>query len=48
MSTENAISDILSTVLTHIQIDEAVKRIYLNPQFLDALIHPLTQMTKNE
>jgi len=40
MSTENAISDILSTVLTHIQIDEAVKRIYLNPQFLDALIHP--------
>jgi hypothetical protein len=35
----NAKPDILSAVLTHIQIEEAVKMIDLNPQFLDALIY---------
>jgi len=40
MSTENVIPDILSAVLTHIQIDEAVKKITTDFQFLDALIYP--------
>jgi hypothetical protein len=38
---ENVIPDIFSTVLVHIQMEEAVKRIDLNPQFLDALIYPV-------
>jgi hypothetical protein len=37
----NAKPDILSAVLTHIQIEEAVKMIDSNPQFLDALIYPV-------